>query len=114
MPRQVSSVPAYCLHRHSGQAIVRIAGRDHYLGPHGCEESRAEYDRVIAEWLASGRRFESAAPTVEWPTISVNEVLLAFLDFAERYFRDGNEVSKEVVNFKLALRPLKQLYDRVP
>lgn len=110
MPRQASSVPAYCLHRHSGQAIVRIAGRDRYLGPHGSEESRAEYDRVIAEWLTSGRRLEAATPTSDRPTISVNEVMLAFVDFAERYYRDGNDVSKEIVNFKLALRPLKQLY----
>ena len=109
MPRQ-KGIPCYCLHRPSGKAVVRLNGRDHYIGPHGSEESRAEYDRVIAEWLASGRRFESAAPTAEKPTISVNEILLAFLDFTERYYRDGKDVSKEVVNFKLALRPLKQLY----
>ena len=110
MPRTRKAIPSYCLHRPSGKAVVRLNGRDHYLGSHGTEESRLAYDRVIAEWLASGRRFESAPPVADKPTISVNEVLLAFIEFAERYYQDGSEVSKEVVNFKLSLRPVKQLY----
>jgi len=110
MPRKPNSVPAYCLHRASGKAIVRINGRDRYLGHYGSEESQAEYDRVVAEWLVSGRQVEPATVSTDSPPISVNEVMLAFLDFAERYYRDGHDVSKEVVNYKLALRPLKQLY----
>jgi integrase len=114
MPRKPNSVPAYCLHRASGKAIVRINGRDRYLGPYGSDESRAEYDRVIAEWLASGRQVEPASSVADKPTRSVNEVMLAFLDFAEGYYCDGKELSKEVVNYKLALRPLKQLYGHTP
>jgi hypothetical protein len=55
MPRLVNSVPRYRKHRASGPAIV-ISGRDHYLGPYGTKASHIEYDRLIAEWLASGRR----------------------------------------------------------
>lgn len=90
--------------------MVRINGRDHYLGAHGTEESRLTYDRLIAEWLASGRRSEPLNDDGGLPSVSVNEVLLAFVDHAERYYRDGDQVSKEVVNLKLALRPVKQLY----
>jgi hypothetical protein len=32
MARKVAKPPAYSLHRASGQAAVRIHGRDHYLG----------------------------------------------------------------------------------
>ena len=110
MPRTQKGIPSYCLHRPSGKAVVRLNGRDHYLGPHDTEESRQAYDRVIAEWLASGRRVEHTHEVAVQPTLSVNEVLLAFVEFAERYYRDGDQVSKEVVNFKLALRPVKQLY----
>ena len=53
--RTGNSIPKYRKHRGSGQAIVTIAGRDHYLGPHGTKASRIEYDRLIMEWLASGR-----------------------------------------------------------
>ena len=44
-----SSVPAYTHHRASGQARVRIAGRDVYLGLYGSAESRERYARIIAE-----------------------------------------------------------------
>ena len=40
MPRYVNAVPKYRKHRASGQAIVTIHGRDHYLGPHGTKASR--------------------------------------------------------------------------
>lgn len=55
MPRLTNAVPKYRKHRASGQAIVTITGRDHYLGPHGTKASKAEYDRLVTEWLASGR-----------------------------------------------------------
>jgi hypothetical protein len=55
MPRLTQSVPKYRKRRASGQAVVTIAGRDHYLGPYGTKVSRLEYDRLITEWLASGR-----------------------------------------------------------
>jgi hypothetical protein len=50
------------MHRASGQAVVTIAGQDHYLGPHGTTASRIEYDRLVGEWLAAGR------PTTRWAT----------------------------------------------
>ena len=110
MPRKSSSVPAYCLHRHSGKAIVRIAGRDHYLGPHGSPESRAEYDRLIAEWLACGRQSTTSAVAAESKSLLVNEVLLAYVEFAEKHYSDGQQVSTEFANLKHAIKPVKQLY----
>ena len=103
-------IPSYCLHRPSGKAVVRIDGRDHYLGPYDSPESRSEYDRVIAEWLARGRQPEFPEAESRVNSLSVNEVLLKFIDYAERYYRDGDQVSKEVVNYKHALRVVKQLY----
>jgi hypothetical protein len=43
--------PSYRLHKPSGQAVVTLGGRDVYLGKFETPESRAEYDRVVAEWL---------------------------------------------------------------
>ena len=40
----------------SGQAVVRLNGTDFYLGLWNTPQSRAEYDRVINEWLVRGRR----------------------------------------------------------
>ena len=48
--------PKYRKHRASGQAIVTLNGKDYFLGPYGTAASEREYDRLIAEWLANGRR----------------------------------------------------------
>ena len=50
------SLPKYAKHKASGQAVVRLSGKDFYLGPHGTKASKLEYDRLIGEWLANGRQ----------------------------------------------------------
>ena len=42
--------PRYCLHKSSGQARMRINGRDVYLGPHDSPESHERYERLMREW----------------------------------------------------------------
>jgi integrase len=42
-------IPAYVHHTPTGQARVRINGKDHYLGKHGTPESHERYDALIAE-----------------------------------------------------------------
>ncbi len=87
MPRP-KSVPKLCHHKASGQAVVAIAGRDHYLGPFGSPEAQESYDRLIAEWLAAGR--PTAAKSVAQVTTSptINEVLLQYIVWAEAYYGD--------------------------
>lgn len=48
-------LPAYCLHKPSGQAFVRFGRTPHYLGAFDSDESRQMYDQLIAEFLANGR-----------------------------------------------------------
>ncbi len=55
MPRLTNATPKYRKHKASGQAIVTLCGKDHYLGPHGTKASNVEYDRLVAEWLSQGR-----------------------------------------------------------
>ena len=74
MPKLVNTVPKYRKHRASGQALVSIGGRDHYLGPYGTKGSRAEYDRLITEWLAGGRR--AALGADKSPSLTITELVL--------------------------------------
>ena len=39
MPKLLNKLPKYSLHKATGQAKVRIQGRDHYLGKHGTPEA---------------------------------------------------------------------------
>lgn len=51
-----SRVPCFRYHRPSGQAVVTLSSQDHYLGPWNTKASRQEYERLVGEWLANGRR----------------------------------------------------------
>ncbi len=53
---KAAAIPSYRRHRASGQAVVTLGGVNHYLGPWDTHQSRAEYDRVVNEWLARGRQ----------------------------------------------------------
>ena len=62
MHAQVSRLPSYRHHKPTGLAVVSIGGRDVYLGKHDSPESRAEYDRIVAEWLARAGRWWLTRP----------------------------------------------------
>jgi integrase len=100
--------PKYRRHKPSGQAVVTLSEHDHYLGKYDTPESHAEYDRLIAEWLANGRQAPRKAKAAN---LTVNEVMLAYWQHAEEYYRhpDGSSTS-EADNLRLALRPLRRLY----
>src|SRR4051812_10641366 len=109
MPRLTQLSPSYRKHRASGQAVVTLNGQDFYLGTHGTKASRNEYDRVIGEWLANGRR-----SLVGETDLYVAEVCAAFRSHALTYYRkpDGT-LTKEPGNFDDAMRPLIRLYGHV-
>ncbi len=54
------AIPAYQLHKASGQARVQVNGKDHYLGLHDSTESQTKYRLLIASWLQNGGRFPPA------------------------------------------------------
>jgi integrase len=109
MPKQ-SHIPSCTLHKASGHAVVRLSGRDHYLGRYGTPEAVAAYDRAIAEWLAGGR----VAPPADNQALTVEDVLARFWVFAEGYYQKGGEPTRELDNFRYAFRPLRRLYGESP
>ena len=109
MIAQPSRLPSYRLHKPTGLAVVSIGGRDVYLRKHDTPESRAEYDRLMAEWLATGRR-PIVSDSASGANLSVNEMLLAYLHHVDAYYVKNGKPTTEPVNIRLALRPLRQLY----
>jgi integrase len=111
-------VPAYRLHKQSGQAVVTLTDsigsrRDVLLGRYGTGESRAQYARVIAEWEANSRRL--AAAGAEVTSLCINELILVFWEHAQQHYRreDGTHTN-ELNDYKLSLKPLRELYGRLP
>ena len=49
MPPLKGKVPSYCLHKRSGRAVVRLNGKDHYLGEYGSPESKLLFLRGFVQ-----------------------------------------------------------------
>jgi integrase len=106
MPVRTPRTPSYRLFKPRGQAVVTIDGKDHYLGKYGTAQSKAEYDRLIAEWLANGRCLPAAAGT----DLSMNELIAAYWKHVESYYVKDGAPTSEVATIRYALRFVRQLY----
>ncbi|MFP6666708.1 MAG: site-specific integrase, partial [Pirellulales bacterium] len=109
MPKLNNATPKYCKHKASGQAVVTIAGRDHYLGPHGTKASKIEYDRLIGEWLAAGR---PSRETFQTNDLTVAELAAAYWKFANQYYRKNGKATMTVYGVKVVLKHLRTMYGR--
>lgn len=86
-------LPRYQRHKASGQAVVTLSGRDFYLGPHGTRTSRAEYDKLIGQWLAAGRSLPGPDSHAE---LAIADLCRAYARWAKGYYRspDGNRAQQ--------------------
>lgn len=101
MPRK--RVPAYCHHKSTGQAFVRINGEFIYLGSYGSTESKSRYDELIAEWLVEND------DSIDNHNVTVGYLTLLFMKHAEIHYRrkDGT-LTGESDNFRPVLKRLNQ------
>jgi hypothetical protein len=109
MPRLISRNPRYCRHCASGQAVTAINGTDFYLGLWKSKASREEYDHIIGEYLANGRRL----PGVGESDIYIAELAERFWEHAQAYYKrvDGTYTG-EASCFRAPLDLLVRLYGR--
>ena len=87
--------PRYCLHKPSGRGYVELGGKQRYLpGKHGSRESVQEYEKLVGEYLANGRKLpkESPATPANVPgAMTCRELALKFLDWSKfRYDEKGH------------------------
>lgn len=143
MPRKKNVLPSYLLHKTSGQARVRINGRDHLLGPFGSEESRIKYSKLIAE-VAGGLLVDPLVDRTSLnrgtfhETNSINglagstnrtgfndlrrvdagltvaELLLAFKRHADGYYTKNGKPTAEINCLDSAMRPVRELFAFTP
>lgn len=94
-------IPSYRLHKASGQAVVTLNSKDIYLGTYNSNSSRDMYDRVIAEWLASGRTSKRA----DHGEITVDELVVLYWEHSEVYYEQ-----QSLYSLIQALRGFRRLY----
>lgn len=109
MPKLLNRPPKYRLHKSTGQAVVSVHGKVIQLGPFGSPRSHERYQEELANWRA--RRHEQR-PEVEpeEPEVSlkelqarrmrgyavtIDELALAYLDFARGYYVKNGRVTRE-------------------
>jgi integrase len=110
-PARKPRIPAYRLHKASGQAIVSIRGRMFYLGEYNSPKSRSEYGRLIAEWIASGYEPPSRPSEVPSTLMTCSEMLARYWVYVEEYYVKDGEPTSEVDSIRQALKPVRRLYD---
>ena len=120
MARPRAKKPGYLLHKASGRAMVVIDGRFIYLGQHGTQASRDQYDRVIGEWIGRGRQTPDLTKvdkeTPEVNGVIVAELVDAFWEHAQAYYRprDPKSPNSEAMNYKVVLRWMNRLFGQTP
>lgn len=97
MPRLVNRIPRLCRNSR-GQAVVKIDGRQHYLGKFGTNASKRRYAALIFELQSSG---QVATPK---PELTVVELV------AKYWMAEAPQKPKARNKTKIALRCLKDLY----
>ncbi len=119
MARKPSSIPAYLLHKPTGQARCRISGKDHYLGLYGSDESSVKYGQLISKQAGSipidpladsnsGSRLprNDADPD---PGPTVGELCLAFMRYAETHNVKNGEPTSHVDAVRSTIRVLNSV-----
>lgn len=107
MPKLKTHIPKLSKH-HKGYAFVKVDGRQIWLGVYGEADTLEAYNRLIAAWLANGRKLPSFAPeTSSDATVSV--LIRDYLKHCESIHSKPN--TGRISN---AMKPLRRLFGSVP
>ena len=111
MGRKPNAVPSYLKHR-TGQAFVKVQGKNHYLGLYGSPESRVAYTKFLAQLGQS----TTPPPTKEIRSegITITEALIAYWRWTEDRFKKHRGDARAANDIKMALRLLRQKYGDKP
>ncbi|MDG1895033.1 MAG: site-specific integrase [Fuerstiella sp.] len=102
MPKRI---PKYVRHRARNSAKVTLNGKTHYLpGDYDSDQSRAEYDRLIAEYLAKPKTPETANVTIRFLAVLYMKFCAVF------YVNEDGRPSEEINQVRRSLKPLLALF----
>jgi integrase len=109
MARPRAAFPAYCLHKGTGQAVVTIDGRDHYLGKHGSDDSKLAYERLILQWKQLGTTPSTRPRTA---SLTVRAMFAAYWRHVEAQglYEKHGKATTERSCIAQAARPLVRLF----
>ena len=108
-------VPKYRHYKPKNLGMVMIKGHAHYLGRYDSPESWERYHRLIAD-LHAGR--QASSPDLASPdnglALTINELILAYVKFADSYYVKDGHPTIEPGNIRLVLRLVRRLWGSTP
>ncbi|MDB4372439.1 site-specific integrase [Mariniblastus sp.] len=107
--RKPSNPPKYKLHKASGKAVVRLNGKEIYLGVYNSPESLERYQRLIAENWATGKPVEPVNHQSN-RAVTVGELVIEYGKFCKVKYAGSNEWA----TIKIVLEYLIQNYKTLP
>lgn len=110
MPYSTQHVPVYRHKKSRDLAVVTMNGSGVYLGKFNSSASRNKYDKLIQNWLASGRVMTSETP-VDEEAFSVAELIVAYMKHAKFYYQKDGKRTSHLHNVEDAMTYLKNLYE---
>lgn len=116
VPKLSTRPPKYTRHKASGQATVKFGGKVRYLGPFGSPESKAAYQAAIAQWARQTYADPSTSPPApsiaSEETVTIDELLLAYLKHAEVHYRRDGQPTGTLDTLKPILRMFRGMFTR--
>jgi integrase len=106
-------LPKYRHQKSRNLAVVRINGRDHYLGRYNSPESHAEYRRLVGEYFATGMTPQPAVTQDEAGAL-INDLMIGYIRHVDAYYVKNGKPTSEVRLIRDALRVLRHLYGHTP
>jgi hypothetical protein len=108
MARPKNTVPVYELHSSTGLARCWVNGKWVSLGKYGSDESKAEFERILAE-LRTGSPSAETGPKPD--DLTVDALLVKFWEWAQKHYRgpDGKPTNQQTEYF-YTLKPVHALY----
>jgi len=116
-------VPKYRRHKQNYARVI-LNGREIHLGVYGSPESRAAYERAVAEWLQTGRKTPRPKRLATAKrerdelgldgVLTITELAVKYFEFAQTYYLKNGEPTSEVAGIRIALRDLRKLYGETP
>jgi integrase len=103
------SLPSYCLHKPSGRAYCRLAGKVVYLGRYDSPESKERYRQILAEYPTPESRKNFIPKSGSAPTVA--DVVAAYWQHAKGYYGKDSERLNII---RSSVRPLLRLYSTLP
>lgn len=107
-------IPKKCHHKASGLAYVTdpATGNEIYLGDYSSPESEVAYRQWVAGYLA--RMDQQPALPRGGPALTVAELLLAYLEHADRYYRRNGRPTSQMKGIRVVARLLGQHHAETP